>query len=1119
MNPLVAVITSQEPQVRDQSLDGLCAGASLEDLLAHCAALDQFRRSSENLYERVRALFFLYAIHRFRIPRVIAAAGRGLIPFSAYSNLLRRRYQESIDALQAAQRTQGPSASLSSALAAAYRGMAFQTLADQVRRSVRSVRGNQWMFRTGHPADYALRIRPELLRRADGDALFPILREATPVRMDLTHSGWSDIFFLGMDYPEGARVLNVSIDLAVRGSGAAGPRPPVEAYFRVIDEPVLRLTSVDLNATADITSVAKLFDFARDYLGLLKAAVIASGLVPSGMEGGSRPLSELLHRLIGIPAHGIEIVSKVNDIPKGSRLAVSTSLLSCLIAVCMRATRQIHALTGEVEEEDRRLIAARAILGEWLGGSGGGWQDSGGVWPGIKLIHGVRAEEGDPEYGISRGCLLPRHRIFTADEVTPEVRRRLQESLVLVHGGMAQDVGPILEMVTEKYLLRSEAEWAGRRQAVRILDEVVDQLRRGDIRAIGASTQRNFDGPIQTIIPWAGNFYTELLIRKTRQAMDPDFYGFWMLGGMSGGGMGFLFSPGRKAEGQERMAEIMSSAKRQIERAVPFAIEPVVYDFAINESGTLASFSEGGDALLPPAYYALMAPRLLRAEVRLLSPGRRAELARFSAACRQHPQFAGAVQVLFDHLLPQEHVEEKSRGPSLDALLEEYGFDRAQHERIQADLRAGRIGLAQNRLRAASEISDVPAEMLFDARCELPRRYRDLGRQALADGGVAVVSLAGGIGTRWTKGAGVVKALNPFCCLGGRQRSFVEVHLAKSLRVGRAAGTLLPHVFTTSYLTHDAIAAHLEAATNYGYPGPLLLSPGCAIGLRMIPMERDLRFAWEEMVQQVLDEQAQKVREGLRAALIAWAHQAGEGSDYRDNLPLQCLHPVGHWYELPNLMRSGVLARLIELRPKLRHLLVHNIDTVGADVDAGLLGYHIEQGAAMTAEVIERHVEDRGGGLALVDGRVRLVEGMALPDEAIESRLSCYNSATYWIDIDRMLQVFGLSRGDLADAAKVAAAVNTLAARMPTYVTLKDVKKRWGKGQEDVFPVTQFEKLWGDMTALPEWDCRFALVPRVRGQQLKEPAQLDGWLRDGSAAFVEKLCAWDRAAQGTAGQG
>jgi hypothetical protein len=128
----------------------------------------------------------------------------------------------------------------------------------------------------------------------------------------------------------------------------------------------------------------------------------------------------------------------------------------------------------------------------------------------------------------------------------------------------------------------------------------------------------------------------------------------------------------------------------------------------------------------------------------------------------------------------------------------------------------------------------------------------------------------------------------------------------------------------------------------------------------------------------------------------------------------------------------------------------------------------------MTAKVIERHIDARGGGLASVDGRLRLVEGMASPDEETESRLSCYNSATYWIDIDRMLSVFGLDRAALADDARVSAAIGAFAARVPTYITLKDVKKRWGKGQEDVFPVAQFDKLWGDMTALPEWDCRFS---------------------------------------------
>ena len=71
---------------------------------------------------------------------------------------------------------------------------------------------------------------------------------------------------------------------------------------------------------------------------------------------------------------------------------------------------------------------------------------------------------------------------------------------------------------------------------------------------------------------------------------------------------------------------------------------------------------------------------------------------------------------------------------------------------------------------------------------------------------------------------------------------------------------------------------------NYGYPGPLLLSPGRAIGLRMIPMERDLRFAWEETPQQLFDEQAQKVREGPPRDAHRLGSASGEGSDYRDNI-------------------------------------------------------------------------------------------------------------------------------------------------------------------------------------------------------------------------------------------
>jgi hypothetical protein len=359
--------------------------------------------------------------------------------------------------------------------------------------------------------------------------------------------------------------------------------------------------------------------------------------------------------------------------------------------------------------------------------------------------------------------------------------------------------------------------------------------------------------------------------------------------------------------------------------------------------------------------------------------------------------------------------------------------------------------------------------------------------EAIRRGEAAVVTLAAGIGSRWTQGAGVVKALHPFCKLGGKHRSFLDVHIAK------AKGA--PHIVTTSYLTHRQIE---EAGL------PVILSPGRAVGLRMIPMARDLHFAWEETAHQLLDEQKQKVRDSLHAALIGWAQAMGEANDYTDNLPAQCLHPVGHWFEFANMLRNGTLAKL----PDVRWLMLHNIDTVGAGLDPALLGQHIASGACLSFEVITRRLEDRGGGLARVNGRVRLVEGLAMPREEDEFALSYYNSMTTWIDVEKLLAVFGLTRADLGDEEKVANGIRAVAAKMPTYITLKDVKKRWGHGQEDIYPVAQFEKLWSDMTALPEVECRFIVVPRLRGQQLKDIAQLDGWLRDGSAAHVERLCGW-----------
>ena len=95
---------------------------------------------------------------------------------------------------------------------------------------------------------------------------------------------------------------------------------------------------------------------------------------------------------------------------------------------------------------------------------------------------------------------------------------------------------------------------------------------------------------------------------------------------------------------------------------------------------------------------------------------------------------------------------------------------------------------------------------------------------------------------------------------------------------------------------------------------------------------------------------------------------------------------------------------------------------------------------------------------------------------------------------------------------RLAEAVRKVAQRLPTYATIKDVKYRWGHGQEDVYPVTQFEKLWGDMTGLADVDCSFLAVPRFRGQQLKDPSELDPWAHDGSIEDVLSKCRFGNGA-------
>ena len=415
---------------------------------------------------------------------------------------------------------------------------------------------------------------------------------------------------------------------------------------------------------------------------------------------------------------------------------------------------------------------------------------------------------------------------------------------MLVHGGMAQNVGPILEMVTEKYLLRSRARVdRAARKRIGILDDILAALHAGDVRAHRRGHHRATSvGPIQTIIPWASNLYTETLIAQVRAEFGADFWGFWMLGGMSGGGMGFIFAPARKADGAGSACRpSCRDTKRELEHALPFAMEPVVYDFAINERGTWADLLAGADgAACRPGYYTLHRARAAAQRPPQLSPRRAAPNWTASAPPAARGPSCAAWCRRSSTACCRAPSASAGGSEALAALLAEHGFDRAQHEQIRADLRGGRIGLAQNRLpveqptsRTCAPDDVVDADRTLAAtRLARARAGRAGGRRGRRGHAWPPARAAAGRRARaWSRRC--TPSASSAAATAPSSRSTWPRAAASAALPARP----LPHIFTTSYLTHDADrATSCSRADNYGYAGPLLpLARAQSIGLRTGP--------------------------------------------------------------------------------------------------------------------------------------------------------------------------------------------------------------------------------------------------------------------------------------------
>src|SRR4030042_1716158 len=104
-------------------------------------------------------------------------------------------------------------------------------------------------------------------------------------------------------------------------------QPPIQVYVRVIDEPVIRISSIDLGTRVEITDFDGLLNYreATSSFALAKAALVLCGLSPQTFRSDN--LKKSLNQFGG----GIELTT-LAAIPKGSGLGTSSIMGAVIMA-------------------------------------------------------------------------------------------------------------------------------------------------------------------------------------------------------------------------------------------------------------------------------------------------------------------------------------------------------------------------------------------------------------------------------------------------------------------------------------------------------------------------------------------------------------------------------------------------------------------------------------------------------------------------------------------------------------------------------------------------------------------------------------------------------------------
>ena len=355
-----------------------------------------------------------------------------------------------------------------------------------------------------------------------------------PARIELG-GGWTDTPPYTLEH--GGDVINAAVNL--------NGQPPIHCYCRVIDEPVLRLSSIDVGRHVEITELDDLLDYRKpgDGFALAKAALVISGFSP---ELSDWPTTMTLRDMLREFGGGIELTT-LAGIPKGSGLGTSSILGAVIIAV-------VERMMGRVLTE--RELFHNVLRLEQALTTGGGWQDQiGGGVAGTKISSTARGLFPDP-----------RIHYVPDDVIDPKMNGG---STLLYYTGMTRIAKNILQEIVGGYFNRNRGIMKTLEHEHMVARAIADAMARKDARMFGHYVdvawrlQKDLCGEVT-------NPAIESLLARVR----PHVHGMRISGAGSGG---FLFMICKSPQDAVRVRDLLERE--------PLNERSRFFDFEINRTG------------------------------------------------------------------------------------------------------------------------------------------------------------------------------------------------------------------------------------------------------------------------------------------------------------------------------------------------------------------------------------------------------------------------------------------------------------------------------------------------------------------------------------------------------